>query len=170
MPGPAATPAPKPAPKGKPCVPTATTDPSPQTDASPKREDQKYNEAMAKVLGMTVTAEVSELIKYSLGTKLIHVDQLKWDMTLKHGQCRKKRGERVKELKGTVAANPPRVPVSILVWDAGRMWGACWAGGRHQNGESPFSERRARRSAPGYVPYMLVFALQSGELAVLIFI
>ena len=122
MPEPAATP--KPRKKAtKAAVPTETTDPSLQTDASPKRDEQQYNEAMTKVLGMTVTAEAKECTKYSMGTKLIHIDQLKWDTSLKHGQCRKKRGERVKALKITVAANPPRVPVSILVWDAGRMLG-----------------------------------------------
>jgi hypothetical protein len=109
-------------------MPIVPTDPSPETESSPTRHDTTYADAMTKVLGMTVTAETNELTKYSIGTKLIHIDQLRWDETLQHGQCRRKRGERVKELKGTVSLNPPRTPVPILVWDAGRMLGACWAG------------------------------------------
>ena len=95
--------------------------------APPTQVAVKYSAAMDRVMEVSQTKESEDIAKHSRGSHLITVEELEWDLTLEYGQCRVRRGNRVKEIKKQIAANRPRVPVPILVWDAGMLSASCGA-------------------------------------------
>ena len=96
-----------------------TDDPAPPTQVM-----QKYHKAMDQIMEVSQTRENEDIANHSRGSHLIAVEELAWDLKMEHGQCRTRRPNRCAQIKKQMQANMPRVPVPILVWDAGRMLGA----------------------------------------------